>query len=102
MRTPWRLASLSVAVLMQLASFRLAWTFPSLCHPLALKRGVARLQVRQLSDSAGDTSVAGPSIAVQMIGLNAVPVAGDEFCVCESEQQARQTLLTPRTKCMCC
>ena len=54
------------------------------------------MQVRQLSDSAGDTSEAGPSIAVQMIGLNAVPVAGDEFCVCESEQQARQTPLERR------
>ncbi len=40
-----------------------------------------------MSDSAGETAEAGPSIAVQMVGLNAVPVAGDEFTVCETEQQ---------------
>lgn len=45
------------------------------------------VQVRQLSNSAGETEEAGPSIAVQMIGLNAVPVAGDEFVVCETEQE---------------
>ncbi len=45
------------------------------------------VQVRQLSDSTGETEEAGPSIAVQMIGLNAVPVAGDEFVVCETEQE---------------
>ena len=69
--------------------------------PSVVSGVVPWLQVRQLSDSAGDTSEAGPSIAVQMIGLNAVPVAGDEFCVCESDQQACQTLLQRRTKCMC-
>lgn len=30
---------------------------------------------------------AGPSIAVQMVGLNGVPTAGDDFAVCASEQE---------------
>jgi hypothetical protein len=39
-------------------------------------------KVRSLSNSAGRrVSEAGPSIAVQLIGLNAVPQAGDEFQV---------------------
>jgi hypothetical protein len=46
-----------------------------------------RLQVRSLRESRGDVAEAGPSIAVQMIGLNGVPTAGDEFAVCESEQE---------------
>ena len=45
------------------------------------------LQVRSLRESRGDCAEAGPSIAVQMVGLNGVPTAGDEFAVCESEQE---------------
>ena len=37
----------------------------------------------------GDVSEAGPSFAVQMLGLNNVPTAGDEFTVFESEADAR-------------
>ena len=39
-------------------------------------------KVRTLSNAAGVAiTSAGPSIAVQLIGLNAVPAAGDEFQV---------------------
>jgi hypothetical protein len=40
-----------------------------------------------MESSAGDMLEAGPSIAVQMVGLNSVPVAGDEFYVCENESE---------------
>lgn len=50
-------------------------------------------QVRSLRESRGDVEEAGPSIAVQMVGLNAVPVAGDEFTVCSSEQEVRPAML---------
>jgi len=44
--------------------------------------GAAHGKVRTLSNAAGAAiSSAGPSIAVQLIGLNAVPQAGDEFQV---------------------
>lgn len=49
--------------------------------------GATHGKVRTLSNAAGSAiSSAGPSIAVQLIGLNAVPQAGDEFqvCVCVS------------------
>ena len=46
-------------------------------------------QVRSLRESRGDVSEAGPSIAVQMVGLNGVPTAGDDFAVCDSEQEVR-------------
>lgn len=45
------------------------------------------LQVRSIWNQAGEVEEAGPSIAVQMVGLNAVPVAGDEFFVCATEQE---------------
>lgn len=37
-----------------------------------------------MQDNIGDCTEAGPSRAVQMIGLNNVPVAGDEFIVLPS------------------
>ena len=40
-----------------------------------------------MRESTGEVEEAGPSIAVQMVGLNAVPVAGDEFSVCSTEQE---------------
>jgi translation initiation factor IF-2 len=46
-------------------------------------------QVRSLRESSGEVTKAGPSIAVQMVGLNSVPVAGDEFAVCANEQEVR-------------
>ena len=49
-------------------------------------------QVRSLRESRGDVTEAGPSIAVQMIGLNGVPSAGDEFAVCASEQEVRPSI----------
>lgn len=36
---------------------------------------------------------AGPSVAVQMLGLNAVPAAGDEFGVVDSEQTVQTPLI---------
>ena len=40
-----------------------------------------------MRESKGEVTEAGPSIAVQMVGLNGVPVAGDEFSVCSTEQE---------------
>ena len=51
------------------------------------KSAAGRMQVRSMRESRGDVTAAGPSIAVQMVGLNTVPIAGDEFCVCSSEQE---------------
>lgn len=43
-----------------------------------------------MTDSTGKSlDAAGPSIAVQLVGLNGVPVAGDDFAVLESEQEVR-------------
>ena len=53
------------------------------------------LQVRTMRESRGDVTEAGPSIAVQMVGLNTVPIAGDEFCVCSSEQEVCPSLTIP-------
>ncbi len=44
-----------------------------------------------MRESRGDVTEAGPSIAVQMVGLNTVPIAGDEFCVCSSEQEVHSS-----------
>lgn len=43
--------------------------------------------MRNLVSSRGEVDEAGPSLAVQMVGLNAVPSAGDDFRVCDSEQE---------------
>lgn len=42
------------------------------------------VQVRSMKDNYGDKEEAGPSTAVQMTGLSAVPVAGDDFNVSPS------------------
>ena len=55
------------------------------------------LQVRSMWTSVGEVQEVGPSIAVQMIGLNSVPIAGDEFAVCESESEV---LLPPTPICL--
>lgn len=47
-------------------------------------------KVKSLTDSIGAVEEATPSLAVQMAGLNAVPVAGDEFYVCVDENTARK------------
>lgn len=46
-------------------------------------------RVRTLRDTNHEVKEAGPSIAVQMVGLNAVPDAGDTFKVFEDESEAR-------------
>eukprot|EP00891_Asterochloris_glomerata_P001672 jgi/Astpho2/1672/fgenesh1_pm.00032_%23_8_t len=48
-------------------------------------------KARSMQDNIGDCTEAGPSRAVQMIGLNNVPVAGDEFIVLPSIDEARKT-----------
>ena len=53
--------------------------------------GGAYGRVRSLLDGAGaDVEAAGPSIAVTLVGLTAVPAAGEPFEVCETEQEARK------------
>jgi translation initiation factor IF-2 len=53
--------------------------------------GATMGKVRSLNNSAGrPVSEAGPSIAVQLIGLNAVPQAGDEFQAFSNESDARK------------
>lgn len=48
------------------------------------------MQVKSLTDNIGVVQEATPSLAVQMAGLNSVPVAGDEFYVCVDENTARK------------
>lgn len=48
-------------------------------------------RVKSMADAAGDQKTeVGPSFAVQMIGLDNVPSAGDAFQVVEDEQTARE------------
>jgi len=48
-------------------------------------------RVRALVDEAGkDIKIAGPSIPVEILGLNGVPEAGDEFVVVADEKKARE------------
>jgi len=48
-------------------------------------------RVRALIDDRGkNTDTAGPSEPVEVLGLNGVPSAGDEFAVVENEAQARE------------
>ena len=55
-------------------------------HPTPSRR---TMQVKVMRDVAGEVGEAGPSIAVQMLGLSSVPQAGDEFTVFASEGEAR-------------
>ncbi|KAK9814669.1 hypothetical protein WJX72_009524 [[Myrmecia] bisecta] len=52
--------------------------------------GAAYGRVRSLGDSTGEVQQAGPSIAVQVTGMNSVSVAGDEFYVHDSLDEARK------------
>ena len=52
--------------------------------------GSAFGKVRSMKTSGGEVESINPSIAAQILGLNAVPQAGDEFEVFESESRARQ------------
>jgi translation initiation factor IF-2 len=56
----------------------------------SIAAGSAYGKVRSMRTSAGDVNRIGPSMAAQVLGLNAVPQAGDEFEVFESETRARQ------------
>ncbi len=50
--------------------------------------GASHGRVRTLSNAAGVAiEAAGPSIAVQLVGLNAVPQAGDEFMVRSDDEK---------------
>ncbi|KAL4421069.1 hypothetical protein ABPG77_001364 [Micractinium sp. CCAP 211/92] len=55
----------------------------------AVQAGSAYGKVRSMRSPQGEVAEAGPSLAVQMLGLNGVPQAGDEFTVYESEADAR-------------
>ena len=49
-----------------------------------------------MADSTGgQVEEAGPSIAAQLVGLNSVPVAGDEFAALPTEQEVRFAPRTP-------
>ena len=48
-------------------------------------------RIRAMSDQAGKTVIdAGPSIPVEILGLDAPPAAGDEFLVVSEERKAKQ------------
>lgn len=56
----------------------------------AIVSGAAHGKVRSLSNERGvHISEAGPSIAIQMLGFDILPSAGDLFEVCDSESSAR-------------
>lgn len=52
--------------------------------------GSAYGKVRSMKDNYGDKETASPSTAVQMSGLNAVPIAGDDFSVATSLDEGRK------------
>ncbi len=57
----------------------------------ALVAGTSYGRVRALVDPKGNkVKAAGPSDPVEILGLNSVPSAGDEFCVFEDESEARK------------
>ena len=56
-------------------------------------------RVRALIDEQGNTvKTAGPSIPVEILGLNGVPEAGDEFVVVADEKKAREIAEFRRTR----
>ena len=56
-------------------------------------------RVRALIDETGkNIKTAGPSIPVEILGLNGVPEAGDEFVVVANEKQAREIAEFRRTR----
>jgi translation initiation factor IF-2 len=56
-------------------------------------------KVRALIDELGkNTKSAGPSIPVEILGLNGVPEAGDEFVVVADEKKAREVAQFRRTR----
>ena len=61
--------------------------------PCSAPKSALLVQARSMQDNIGDCTEAGPSRAVQMIGLNNVPVAGDEFIVLPSIDEV---------SCLCC
>lgn len=62
---------------------------PVVDHILQLQHGSALLQVRSMKDNVGEKALATPSTAVQMSGLNAVPIAGDDFIVAASLDEVK-------------
>src|SRR5205823_14846089 len=48
-------------------------------------------RVRALADERGQSQKeAGPSTPIEVLGLNGMPLAGDDFVVVESESRARE------------
>src|SRR5690606_37858036 len=63
----------------------------TLKHGDAILAGHEYGRVRALIDENGEpTRSAGPSIPVEVLGLNGTPDAGDEFIVVEDEKRARE------------
>jgi translation initiation factor IF-2 len=61
--------------------------------------GAAYGRVRALiNDKGTDMKEAGPSVPVEILGLDAAPEAGDEFAVVENEKQAREVTEYRREK----
>ena len=57
----------------------------------ALVAGAVSGRVRSLMNERGERlQEAGPSVPVEVLGLQSVPAAGDRFDICESETQAAQ------------
>ncbi len=64
-----------------------------------LLAGVHTGRVRAITDENGKKiKSAGPSIPVEILGLDGTPEAGDEFAVTESEKQAREIALLRQEK----
>ena len=64
-----------------------------------LLAGVHTGRVRAMTDENGKKiSIAGPSIPVEILGLDGTPDAGDEFAVTENEKQAREIAMLRQDK----
>ena len=65
----------------------------------ALAVGLASGKIRAMFDFTGNVvEEAGPSLPVQILGLNNLPKAGDLFQVCDSDREARAIVNDRRTK----